>query len=145
MARDNRPNTLQLLTRLPGQIAALAKAEFANAKAEISGRVRNLVIGVVTFVLALIILFWVIATLLTAAVAGLATVWPVWLAALAVSGAGIVVILLLIVIGIALVKRGSPVPSETISRVEGDFSAAHEVKRTTDQMMPQPGQKGNWR
>ena len=30
MARDKRPNTLQLLTRLPGQIATLAKAEIEN-------------------------------------------------------------------------------------------------------------------
>ena len=62
---------------------------------------------------ALIILFWVIATLLTAAVAGLATVWPVWLSALAISGGGLLFILILALIGLALVKRGSPVPSDT--------------------------------
>lgn len=146
MARDKRPNTLQLLTRLPGQIAALAKAEIANAKDEVSGRIKNLVIGIVLFVVALVILFWTIATLLAAAVAGLATVWPVWLSALVISGGGLLVIAVLVIVGIALLKRGSPVPSDTINRVlEEDLTAAKDVKHTADQMMPQPGQKGNWR
>jgi hypothetical protein len=145
MARDKKPNTIQLLLRLPGQVIALAKAEINNAKNEVSGRIKNLGIGIALFVVALIILFWVIATLLAAAVAGLAVVWPVWLSALVISGAGLVVILLLVLIGIMLLKRGSPVPSKTIERVEEDFAVARNVKESTDQMMPQPGKKGNWR
>lgn len=145
MARDKGPNTLKLLTRLPGQIAALVKAEIANAKAEVKHRVRNLVIGIVMCVLALIVLFWVIALLLAAAVAGLATVWPVWLSALAVAGGGLLLIILIVLVGIKLIKRGSPVPQETLKRIEGDFSVAKEAKNSADQVMPQPGQKGNWR
>ena len=144
MADEKQPGTFKLLLRLPGQVIALARAEMANAKHEVSGRIRNLVIGIVCFVLALMVLFWLVATLLTAAIAGLATVWPVWLSALTVSGGALLVVLILALIGFAKVKRGSPVPSETLSRVEKDFQSAGEVKHSVDQVRRQPGQKGKW-
>lgn len=140
--RVKGPSTFELLSRLPKQIAALAKAEIANAKSEVSGRVRNLVIGIVLFVVALIILFWVIATLLTAAVAGLATVWPVWLSALVISGGGLLVIALCVIIGLVLVKKGSPVPNQTIDRVNDDIEQLGRVKASVDQLQIQPGKKG---
>lgn len=144
MPRKKGPNTFQLLLRLPGQVIKLAKAELQNAKDETQGRVRNLGIGIALFVLALMVLFWTIATLLAAAVAGLATVWPVWLSALVISGGGLLVIALLVIVGIVLVKRGSPVPSKTLERVGEDFDRFGNVKDSTDQMLPQPGKKGNW-
>ncbi len=136
------PSTFTLLARLPGQIARIISAETANAKAEVSGRVRNLIIGVVLFVAALIIIFWSTAVLLAAAVAGLAEAVPVWLSALIIGGAGVLTVVILVIAGIALLKKGNPVPNQTISRIKDDIQAAQNLKTTTDKMRTQPGKPG---
>ncbi len=136
---------MQLLLRLPAQIIELGKAEFANAKGEVKRKAVIIAMAVAFFGLALVIGFWVVATLLTAAIAGLSTVWPVWLSALVVSGAGLLVMVVLVVTGIVIFKRISLVPKDTIERVEDDLEKAKHVGDTASQVLPQPGQKGNWR
>ncbi|WP_166986233.1 phage holin family protein [Canibacter zhoujuaniae] len=143
--KRSTPSTLALLTRVPAQAVRLAKAEIGNAKEEVSGRIKNLVIGIVLVVVALVILFWTTAVLLAAAVAGIAegAGWPVWLSALVIGGAGVITILLLAVIAVVLFKRGNPVPHKTLARIKSDLDAAGEVKKNSaDKMKPQPGKTG---
>lgn len=142
MFKKKSPSTLALLSRLPKQIKQVADVELANAKAEVGGRIKNLVIAIVLFVVALIILYWTIAVLLTAAIAGIAEALPVWLAALIVAGGGLLVIVICVIAGIALAKRGNPIPSATIARVKADFAAAAEMQNGADKMRAQPGKKG---
>lgn len=142
MAKQKSPNTFQLLARLPRQLKQLASAEFGNAKTEVASRVRNLGIALVLVVFALCVLFWVIALLLTAAVAGLSSVFPVWLAALIIAAGGILTIVVAVAIALPLFKRGNPVPTQTIERILSDFDAADGVKDAVSRMQTQPGKSG---
>ena len=111
------------MARLPQQFVALAKAEFENAKREITTKAKRSGIGLLAIVVALFFLFFAIAAFVTAAIAGIAVVWPVWLSALVVAFGLILLAAGAIFGGIALIKRGIPVPEQTIDRVEGDFQA----------------------
>lgn len=150
--RSGQAGTFELLARLPGQIIALAKAEYENAKREIAARAKRAGIGALAIVIALFFLFFAIAAFVAAAIAGLAVVWPVWLSALVVAVGLLLLAAAAIFAGIALIKRGIPVPEETIDRVEDDVNAFAEVRFNTSAHaprgrgdLPQADGKGNWR
>ncbi len=143
--RDGGAGTFELLARLPQQLLALAKAEYQNAKREIAAKAKRAGIGLLAIVVALFFLFFAIACLVTAAVAGIAVVWPVWLSALVVAAGLLLLAAAAIFGGVALIKRGIPVPEETIDRVEEDLGALAEVRFNASAHMPQAGEKGNWR
>ena len=69
----------------------------------------------------------------------------VWLSALVVAFALLLLAAGAILGGIALLKRGLPVPEETIDRVESDLQTMSEVRFNASAHMPQHGEKGNWR
>jgi len=126
--KHEEPGTFALLAKLPQQFVALAKAELSNAKREMAQKAKRGGIGIAAFVIALFFLFWAIACFAAAAIAGIAVVWPVWLSALVV-GVGLVLLAVAAVMGgIAFMKRGVPIPEETIDRVEGDLAAFSEVR-----------------
>ena len=143
--RGDQPGTFELLARLPYQFIALAKAEYENAKREITEKLKRGGIGLLSIIVALFFLFFAIGALVTAAIAGIAVVWPVWLSALVVAAGLLLLAAAAILAGIALIKRGVPVPEETIDRVEGDLQAMGEVRFNASAHMPQHGEKGNWR
>lgn len=151
--RSEQAGTFELLARLPGQVIALGKAEYENAKREIAAKAKRGGIGLLAIIVALFFLFFAISALVTAAIAGLSLAWPVWLAALVVAGALLLLAAAAILGGVALIKRGIPVPEDTIDRVEDDVNAfgdirfnssAHAPRGGTGDM-PQAGGKGNWR
>jgi hypothetical protein len=143
--RDDQAGTFELLAKLPQQLLALAKAEYENAKREITAKAKRGGIGLLAIVIALFFLFFAIAAFVAAAIAGLAVVWPVWLSALVVAFGLLALAAAAIFGGIALLKRGVPVPEETIDRVEADLQALGEVRVNASAHMPQHGEKGNWR
>lgn len=151
--RGDQAGTFELLARLPQQFVALGKAEFENAKREITQKAKRGGIGAAAFVVALFFLFWAIAAFTAAAIAGLAEGggWPVWLSALVVAIGLLLLTAAAVIAGIALIKRGVPVPEETIDRVETDLQAMSEVRFNAsahlpkESPMPKAGEKGNWR
>lgn len=150
--RGEKAGTFELLARLPGQIIALAKAEYENAKREIAKKAKRAGIGALSIVIALFFLFFAISAFVTAAIAGLSVVWPVWLSALVVAAGLLLLAAAAILAGVWLIKRGVPVPEQTIDRVEGDLQAMGEVRFNTsahlprdEGPLPRPGEKGNWR
>lgn len=150
--RGQQAGTFELLARLPGQIIALAKAEYENAKREIAAKAKRAGIGALAIVIALFFLFFAISAFVAAAIAGLAVVWPVWLSALVVGAGLILLAAAAIFAGIAFIKRGIPVPEDTIDRVEDDVNAFSQVRFNTsahaprgNDDLPQPEGKGNWR
>lgn len=157
--RSDQAGTFELLAKLPQQVVTLARLEYENAKREIAHKAKRGGIGALAIVVALFFLFWAIAAFVAAAIAGIATVWPVWLSALVV-GVGLVLLAAAAIFaGIALIKRGIPVPEDAIGRVEEDLGAMSEVRFNasaapqapqTDRAprapsMPKPGEEGNWR
>lgn len=143
--RKDQPGTFELLARLPYQLLALAKAEYENAKREITAKLKRGGIGLLSIIVALFFLFFALGAFVTAAIAGIAVVWPVWLAALVVAAGLLLLAAAAIFAGIALIKRGVPVPEDTIDRVEGDLQTMSEVRFNSSAHMPQHGEKGNWR
>ncbi len=143
--RDEQAGTFELLAKLPYQLVALLKAEYENAKREITAKAKRGGIGLLSIIVALFFLFFAIAAFVAAAIAGLSEVWPVWLAALVVAFALLLLAAAAIFTGIALIKRGIPVPEETIERVESDLQAMGEVRFNESAHMPQHGERGNWR
>ncbi|CAG7606442.1 phage holin family protein [Leucobacter soli] len=154
MTRGAGPGTFELLARLPAQILALVRAEYENAKREITAKVKRAGIGLLAIIVALFFLFFAISAFVAAAIAGLAVVWPVWLSALVVGFGLILLAAAAILAGVALIKRGVPVPEQTIDRIEEDLNAfadvrfnqsAHAPRESPSGRMPQAGEKGNWR
>lgn len=128
--------TFELLLRLPQQIMALLRAEYENAKREIGRQVKKFGIGALFVVIALFFVFFSIGAFVAAAIAGIAVALPVWAAALIVAGGLLLLAGLSIALGVMLVKRGNPVPEQTISRIEGDVNALAEVRFNADQNPP---------
>ena len=144
--KRDQAGTFELLTQLPQQIVTLAKVEYENAKREVVSKAKSAGIGAGAIVVALFFVFFMLEALVIAAIAALALVWPWWLAALVLAAAAILA-------GVALIRRGNPVPEETLDRVGHDLTAISEVRvnaepsvpRTSQSRMPQAGQEGNWR
>lgn len=128
--RRNRDEagTFELLSRLPQQIVALAKIEYENAKREAVSAAKKAGIGIAGVLVALFFVFFMIEALVIAAIAALALVWPWWLAALTVAGVLLLLAAAAILVGVFLVKRGNPVPEQTLNRVGEDISAISEVR-----------------
>lgn len=130
--RRDEPGTFELLARLPQQIVTLAKIEYENAKREAISAAKKAGIGVAGVLVALFFLFFMVEALVVAAIAALALVWPWWLAALTVAGVLLLLAAAAILAGIALIKRGNPVPEQTIGRVTDDVTAFSEVRVNAD-------------
>ncbi|MFT4231554.1 MAG: phage holin family protein [Leucobacter sp.] len=149
--RKDQAGTFELLSRLPQQIISLAKIEYENAKREVVSKAKKAGIGAGAIVVALFFLFFMLEALVIAAIAALALVWPWWLAALVVAAALLLLAAAAILAGVALIKRGNPVPEETLGRVGGDIAAMSEVRVNAEPpvepgtRMPRVGEEGNWR
>ncbi len=140
--KSDEAGTFELLARLPYQLLRLAKAEYENAKREITAKLKRGGIGLLAIVIALFFVFFAIGCFVAAAVAGIAVVWPVWLAALVVAVGLLLLAAGAIFGGIYLLKRGVPVPEDTIDRVEGDLQAMSEVRMNASAHAAPQGEKG---
>lgn len=140
--KSDEAGTIELLARLPYQFVRLAKAEYENAKREIAEKLKRGGIGLLAIVIALFFIFFAIACFVAAAVAGIAVVWPVWLAALVVAVGLLLLAAGAILGGVYLLKRGVPVPEDTIDRVEGDLQVMSEVRFNTSAHASPQGEKG---
>nr|WP_237466969.1 phage holin family protein [Leucobacter chromiireducens] len=150
-----------MLSRLPQQVVSLAKIEYENAKHEVASKAKKAGIGAGALIVALFFVFFMLQGLMFAAIAALALVWPWWLAALVVAAAMLVLAAAAVLAGVALIKRGNPVPEETLDRVGNDVAAMGDVKFNADpaargtafpgpdgtpqHRMPRVGEEGNWR
>lgn len=121
--RDKR-SLIQLLRDLPGLVVALLRAELAQLKAELVRKAISLGTGVGLFVVAGALLFFMLGTLVAAAVLGIAVALPGWLAALIVAAGLLVLAGIVGLVGLMVLKRGMPpAPTETIASVKQDVNA----------------------
>lgn len=134
MTKKNEPNLFELLARLPAQLATLLRLEYENAKREITSKLKQLGLGAVFIILALFVVFFALGSFVVAAIAGIAVALPVWLAALIVAFALLIIAGLILWFGFNRIQNGNPVPEETLSRFEHDFeSMAERVNRYDDE------------
>ncbi|MBL0887634.1 phage holin family protein [Myceligenerans indicum] len=119
---QDRPTSLGgLVEQISEQASRLVRAEIALAKAELADKAMKSGIGIGLFVAALVVVLYGIGVLLLAAVYGLGTVWPMWLAALAVGGFLVLVTLILALAGLALLRNGTRKP-ESMQRIKDDVT-----------------------
>lgn len=96
---------LSLIGDLPDLISNLVRAEINAAKVWIARTAKDAGIGSVWFLVALFLLFWAIPLLLTFAVAGLSSWWPVWLSAIVVFAGLLIAVALFALLGVLKFRR----------------------------------------
>ena len=114
----------KLIGDLPGYLVELLRSELERLKEELIGKAKHLGVGVGLVAGGAFFAFFAFAVLLAAAVLGIATALPAWLAALIVGVALLIITAILVLIGVNQLKRGvPPVPEETIASVKEDVNA----------------------
>lgn len=118
------PRTLKLLFRLaPRQL----NDEIAFAKIELKRKGMQVGVAAAFFAVALVFLLFLVVGLIVAAIMGLATIMPAWLAALLVSAAFLLIALIGGLIGARKFKKAMPLmPEETIRGIKHDIGVAKE-------------------
>lgn len=119
MFRDRADDSLlTLLGDLPELIGNLVKAEVNAAKTWLRRTAKDAGVGGLWFVIALFFLFWAIPVLLTFAIAGIASWWPVWLSALVVFGGLLVIAIVFALLGIMKFRKltARENPAEAVAR-----------------------------
>lgn len=126
--RDRADDSLlTLLGDLPELVTNLVKAEVDAAKKWISRTAKDAGIGSVWFLIALFFLFWAVPVILVFAIAGLSSWWPVWLSALVVFFAMLIVTAVLALLGVLRFKRIG-------KRQNPVQSIAQDVKEVRDEL-----------
>lgn len=97
-----RRSLFQLIGELPGLVSELIRAEIDAIKADVKDKAIRAGVGVGLLLVALFLLLSAFAVGIFAAIAGIATVLPMWASALIVLGA-----LLVIAIALGLAAMGS--------------------------------------
>ena len=120
----SRKSLFALIADLPRLVIGQVKNEIDQFKSELVAKLKHAGIGVGLFVGAGFVAFFLVAVLITAAILGLATVVPGWLAALIVAAILLVFVVILVLAGLRQVKQGvPPAPTETIQSVKKDLEA----------------------
>ncbi len=117
-----------LLGELPGQISSLVRAELNAFKAEMAGKAKNVGIGVGLFAVAGVFAFFATGVLIALAVIALALVLPLWLATLIVGFGLLLIAVVLVLIGVNRVKKGTQSDPEGVTAsIRADVDALKGV------------------
>ena len=131
--RAQKRSLFALIGSLPGLIIDLVTSELEQLKSELVRKLEHAGIGIGLMLVAGVFAFFATGVLVAAAILGLAIVVPGWLATLIVAGSLLLVAGILIALGAAQLRRGSPpAPTETIKSVKRDVRVIKgTVKRGT--------------
>ena len=123
-SRRGLPPLSVLIGNLKVDLSRLIRGEIGLLKAELSAKASQLGVGVGLFVFAAVLAFFMLATLLTAAVVALSLVVAPWLAALIVAAALLLIAGILVLIGSRALKSAMPpIPEKTIQSLRDDVAA----------------------
>ena len=103
----SKQSLFTLLSELPGQITALVKAEIDAFKADISGKAKNVGIGLGLFIGAAVFAYFAVLVFIAVAVIAIDLALPLWLSALIVAVGLLLVAVILALIGLNRVKKGT--------------------------------------
>jgi Flp pilus assembly protein TadB len=122
---DRPPSMGRLVEQLSEQATRLVRAEIALAKAELADKAKRSAIGLGLLVVAAVIVLYAVGVLIWAGIIGLAEAWPLWLSALVIGVALMLVAAVLGLAGARLLQRVAHKP-EAIDRVKDDVTAIKE-------------------
>lgn len=134
------PKTLKLVARLaPRQL----NDELALARVELKRKAAQVGVAGAFFGVALVFLMLLVIALVVAAILGLATIMPGWLAALIVAAVFLLIVALGALIGTAKFRAAMPlVPEDTIRGIKHDLGIAKEGSAFDESILdpnsPQP-------
>jgi hypothetical protein len=123
--QDRRSRSLfGLVGDVPKLVKSLVKGEIDLLKAELMGKAKAFGLAAGFLIGALVVALYAIGVLLTAAVLGLATVMPGWLAAIVVAVAMLLIAGILGLIGWRRLKGGLPItPKRSVASLKNDVNA----------------------
>lgn len=124
-SRDTR-SLLTLIGQLPQVISDLVSAEIARLKAELVFKGKHFGLGAAFIAAAAFVAVFLLGTLIAAGILGLSLVMPGWAAALTVSGALLLVIVVLGLLALRSFKLGSEA-LETPESLKQDLDAMKGV------------------
>jgi uncharacterized membrane protein YqjE len=118
------PRTLKLIFKL---VPRRLNDEIALARIEIKRKGIQLGVAAAFFAVALVFVAFLVTGLIVAAIMGLATIMPAWLAALLVCGVFLLIALVVALVGYRKFKKVMPlVPEETLRGLKYDLGIAKE-------------------
>ena len=118
-----RKSLFRLIGDIPGLLAQLVRDEIEQLKAELTTKLKSAALGIGLLVAAATVGVLALITLVIAAIFGLAVIMAPWAAALVVSGVLLLIVLVLVLVGRAQLKRGTPpMPTKTISSIRKDVN-----------------------
>lgn len=119
--RAPKRSLIGLITDLPSLFGDLVRGEIESLKAELVEKLKHAGIGIGMLVVAGVFAFFATGVFTAAGILGLAEVLPAWASALIVGGALLVITVILALIGVSQVKRGTPpTPDKTITSIKKD-------------------------
>lgn len=120
-------STGELISRLSEQTSALIRDEMRLAQAEYKDKAKHAATGLGMFGAGGLLAFFGLATLVAAAVIGLAEVVPWWASALIVAGALLLVAAVVSLVGKKQVEQVTPAtPERTMGSVKRDITEVKE-------------------
>ena len=96
----------RLIADVPALIIQLFRDELESLKLELTKKAKGIAVGAALFAAAAVVALLAVIVLIFAAVYALALVLPAWAAALIVAGALLLVVLVLVLVGLAQLKKG---------------------------------------
>lgn len=127
--RTDEPTLGALVHQLAEDIPALVRSEIRLAQAEVAEKGRQAGAGIGMFSAAGLLAFFGLATVLTAAVIGLAEVLPAWASALVVAAALLLLAGMLALGGKNKVADSQPLkPERAVAGVQQDIATLKEIR-----------------
>ncbi|HEX6674916.1 MAG TPA: phage holin family protein [Actinomycetes bacterium] len=118
--QDSR-STVELVQRLTDQLSQLVRQELQLAKLELAEKGKRTALGAGLLGGSGVFAVYGLAALVAAAILGLATVWPAWLAALVVALVLFALGGLFALVGRGQLKRGTPpLPEQAVAGIKAD-------------------------
>lgn len=118
------PSLAELVRKALDLVPRLIRDEVQLLKLELTGKLKSAGVGVGILVAAALFFLFTIGVLIAAAVLGLATALPAWLAALIVAASLLLLSALFALLGVRQLKKGGPpMPSDTIDSIKADVRA----------------------
>ncbi|EPR75038.1 hypothetical protein ADILRU_2575 [Leifsonia rubra CMS 76R] len=128
--REPKRSLAALIADVPRLLGELVRGEIESLKGEVVSKLKNAGIGIGLFVGAAFIALFTIMVLIAAAILGLAVVLPGWAAALIVAGVLLIITAILVMMGLTMVKKGTPpTPNDTIESIKSDVRAIKGTRK----------------
>jgi cytochrome c biogenesis protein CcdA len=111
-----------IVSAMLGSFISTVKSEIEIAKIELSIKGKKIGAGVAMLAAAAVLAFFMLMVFLAAAVAGIAEALPVWLSALIVAGAILLIVLILALVGASKIKKNAKYsPERAINNIKNSM------------------------